>query len=245
MTDGGLLSGVLPTVIGAFCGGISGGVGGFFSARHEKKKAVHQREKEVSVYSEPLVHAAFDLQSRIYNIVERHFMNHFYVHGDERTREYCVENTVFLISQLFCWFELTRQELYYIELQNEKDTRQLLHLQDNVQTLWGTDKTKYHGIFCLFAGEQRAIGENLIIRRDGSSSCMGFAQFMDTFPPGKNKQIDILREEISKLGANEHLARVRLIDIQNLLIDLLALLDPKFLRFPQKSRQKMQLRNAR
>ncbi|MFT9387469.1 hypothetical protein [Acetobacter sp.] len=240
MADGGLLNSVAPTALGALCGWLGGGVGGFFSSKHEKQKALQQREKEVSVYREPLAHAAFDLQSRIYNILERRFLNRMYVNGTERTREYSVENTSFLMAQLFCWFELTRQELYYIELKKAEDTEKLMHLQDHVQTLWGADRAEYQNACCIFAGEQRAIGENLIIRRDGISACMGYAQFMDTFPPGKNKQMDIVRAEVRELAADDgHAARTRLVKIQHYLIDILTFLDPDSRRFPRESTKKM------
>ena len=69
---------------------------------------------------------------------------------------------------------------------------------------------------------------------------MGYAAFMEAFPAGMNRPIDILRAEIRKLEPSGHAAHVRLMAIQNRPIDIPAFPDPDFLRFPEGSRKKMQ-----
>ncbi|MCP1272506.1 hypothetical protein NKW43_02280 [Gluconobacter albidus] len=234
MADGGLFSSISSPIVGAVCGWLGGGVSGFLSSRYERKQ-------KNSIYSEPLVHAAFDLQSRIFNIFEQGFTKKYYLNGDDRSKEYYVENTSFLVAQLLCWFEITRQELFFIELNKKQHTQKLIHLQDKIHTTWGTDKAEYCDTLRIFAGEQRAIGENLVFQKKERSMCMGYAQFMESFPQGKNEQIDILRSEVVSLAYNIETARKRMINIQNYLIDILDLLDPECIRFPADSRKKINI----
>jgi hypothetical protein len=55
--------------------------------------------KTTSKYREPLASAAFDLQSRIYNIIQQGFFNAYFTNGNERARLYAVVNTMFLFAQ--------------------------------------------------------------------------------------------------------------------------------------------------
>ena len=61
------------------------------------------REKSVSRYREPLGHAAYDLQSRLYNILEKKLIPIYYDSGSDRERSYVLDNTVFLAAQYFAW----------------------------------------------------------------------------------------------------------------------------------------------
>ena len=57
------------------------------------------------------MHAAYDLQSRIFNILERGFLDRYYFRGSEREKEYAMENTVFLVAQFLGWTEAIREEI--------------------------------------------------------------------------------------------------------------------------------------
>src|ERR1700752_351953 len=54
-------------------------------------------EKTVARYREPLARAAYDLQSRIYNILQQNLLAVYFDNGDERERSYVIENTTFLV----------------------------------------------------------------------------------------------------------------------------------------------------
>lgn len=200
----------------------------------EFDREARERAAEMKIYSAPLASAAFDLQSRIYNILEKRFVEAYISNGTYRSKKYAIDNTSFLISQLFCWFELTRNEIHYIELDSEDKTRELLRLQDRLRSEWATDKVP--ASFCIFAGEQRAIGEALIIGPPDNTTCMGYGTFVAAFPPGSNAFIDDLRADVASLGQGAENSRSRLGKLQRTLLEILDLFDPEALRFPRNSR---------
>jgi hypothetical protein len=51
----------------------------------ESTKPAAQRKSEISNFSEPLPRSAYDLQSRLYNIMRRNLIQVYFVRGDERT----------------------------------------------------------------------------------------------------------------------------------------------------------------
>lgn len=204
---------------------------------NERFKAVEQRRKETSNLSEPLARSAYDLQSRLYNIIRQKLVQVYIVHGSEREKSYVVNNTAFLISQYMCWTELVRREIQFIDLGESSKTRDLLRLQDTIYGLWGTDQQPH--LFRIFAGEQRALGEALIQAGVRGPECMGYGAFLKTFNNGTNPLVDALREDVASLRNDLSQATERLTNLQHALIDLLRMLDPDYLRFPEDRRSKL------
>jgi hypothetical protein len=202
-----------------------------------------RREELVYRFREPLARAAYDLQSRLWNILEGRFLETFLLNGTEREKQYAVENTVFLVAQYFAWTEITRREIQFIDLGEEKRTRDLSHLQDRIAKLWGTDRTNFEPRFRVWAGEQRAIGEQLIHEGPRGPSCMGYGRFVDDLlrrdrPP----LLAALCDDVAALPQLPTDRLLRLAHVQHALIDLLdQLLDPDHLRFPPDSRTKVTL----
>lgn len=208
---------------------------------NEAAKAAAQRQNEISRFSEPLARSAYDLQSRLYNILKQNLIDVFLNQGNDRERKYVVDNTVFLVAQFLCWSELIRRELQFIDLGLNEDTRKLQRLQDSIYNLWGTDT--HSPILRIFAGEQRAIGEALIRTDDkGSeqSGCIGYGAFLKRFTPGEDPLIDAVRADVISMGSHGiDSATKRLKSIQNALIELLLILDPDYIRFPADRRTKV------
>jgi len=205
-------------------------------------------ERTARKYSEPLGRAAYDLQSRIFNIVagpdaehpqRGRFLEVYLRGGDERTRNYAVRNTLFLVAQYFAWTELVRREIQFIDLGADQETRQLAALQDNIYSLWQTDQ--YHPLLRIFAGEQRAIGERLIREAQRGPECMGYASFLDYYDSKPDPLLNALELEIMSLGTSLEQARPRLVAMQHALVDLLAFIDPQFVRFPKRTRSKLEV----
>ena len=72
----------------------------------------------VRAYRNPLLRAAYDLQSRIWN-----------VHGGFRGRgdteqDYVVTNTLYVLAEFFGWLEIVRRELQFLDL---VDSRRQTH----------------------------------------------------------------------------------------------------------------------
>lgn len=204
---------------------------------NERLKAADQRRKETSNFSEPLARSAYDLQSRLYNIIRQNLIEVYLTHGSERERSYVKNNTVFLVGQYLCWTELVRREIQFIDLGESTKTRDLLRLQDTIYSLWGADQQP--PLFRIFAGEQRALGEALIQTGVRGAECMGYGAFLKTFNNGINPLVDAVRGDVSSLGSGLSQATERLTNLQHALIDLLTMLDPDYLRFPENRRSKL------
>ncbi len=63
-----------------------------------------------------MMHAVYDLQSRIFNILKRDFLTAYYTNGTDREKFYAQQNTVFLVAQFLGWTELIRQEIQFLDL---------------------------------------------------------------------------------------------------------------------------------
>jgi hypothetical protein len=67
-----------------------------------------ETEQTARRFREPLGRAAYELQSRIFNIITRGFLTTYLQDGDGRTRSYAINHTLFVITQYFAWTELIR-----------------------------------------------------------------------------------------------------------------------------------------
>jgi hypothetical protein len=204
---------------------------------NERRKAEAERQREISRFSEPLARSAYDLQSRLYNILRQGLINVYLTQGNDREKSYVIDNTVFLIGQYLCWTELVRSEIQFIPLGASSETRELVRLQDTIYALWGTDL--HPPLLRIFAGEQRAVGEALIQTTARGQECMGYGVFLKTFDKGVNPLIDLLRADVMALDSGLGQATERLERLQHALIDLLKMLDPEYLRFPENRRSKV------
>ena len=203
----------------------------------EDRQAKLESRKVVSKYRDPLMHAAYDLQSRIFNILRRDFLTRYYAIGSPREKDYAVENTVFLVAQFLGWTEAVRQEIQFLDLDENDQTRRLRQLQDAIFTQLQTD-TLGTG-FRLFAGEQRAVGELMIDRTASACRCIGFAAFTNSRNPAIDRWLDPLRDDVKQMAVQRGQFEDRLVCIQHSMIDLLEFLDPGFVRFPQSNRGKV------
>ena len=204
---------------------------------YDRIKIADQRQKELSGYTEPLARSAYDLQGRLYNILQQNFVGYYLRNGTPREKSYAINNTAFLIGQYLCWTELVRRDIQFINLGENTTTRQLARLQDSIYRLWGT--SRYSTVFRIWAGEQRALGEVLIQIGTRGPECIGYGAFRKTFRSSTDPLIDALREDIAVLADNLDAASERLIRLQHAFIDLLNVLDPARLRFPEELRLKV------
>ncbi len=193
--------------------------------------------KIMAKFKDPLIHAAYDLQSRIFNILQLHFLQRYYTNGSAREQEYAIENTVFLLAQFLAWTEIIREEIQFLALEDDQ-TRKLRHLQDGIYTQFATDGSGDG--FRLFAGEQRAVGELMIDRGTGTARCFGFAAFLNGRDAAIDRWLDPLRDDIKHMAVDVAPFLYKLIGLQHSLIDLLLFLDPEYDRFPEKHRKKIE-----
>ena len=205
----------------------------------ERDEAAARREAQttVSKFRDPLMHASYDLQSRIFNILERGFLDRYYFRGSDREKEYALENTVFLFAQFLGWTEAIREEIQFVNLDGNEQTRKLRYLQDEIYAQMQTDMIDSG--FRLFAGEQRAIGELMIKRENGVCRSIGFAAFTSSRDPAIDQWLNSLRDDIKATSVDIKRSKEHLTMLQHSLIDLLDFLDPECIRFPRDKRMKV------
>lgn len=68
----------------------------------------------MSQVRDPLLWAAFDLQSRIFNIVDQFFLRAYFLHGSEEERAYAKRSTVFVFAQYLAWMEIVRRRVQFL-----------------------------------------------------------------------------------------------------------------------------------
>lgn len=193
--------------------------------RAERERRQLDAEAVLSRYREPLLAAAYDLQSRLYNILHNRFLEIYGAEDSER-REEAVTSTVFRFAQYFGWTEILRQDIHSWRFTEDEDTRAVGELLQEVQSLFRTDA--HWSTFMLWSDEQRAIGE-LMIAQDGSAkTCFGYARFIEIYEGGLARWLDRLKQALNNgVGSSD----VRLSLVQGVLRRLVIQLDPSELRY--------------
>ena len=92
-------------------------------AEREAKSKAELLDELMDRYREPLLQAAYDLQSRIYNIVDQGFLATHDLRGTEATKEYARENTLYVLADYLGWIEILRREVRFLELGDEAANR--------------------------------------------------------------------------------------------------------------------------
>src|SRR5689334_12349093 len=81
--------------------------------RREKASTQSRLRELVSRYQNPLLSAAFELQSRLSNILIGNF--EVYVRSDDY-QTYAVDSTLFVIAQYLAWAEALREGIQFLDL---------------------------------------------------------------------------------------------------------------------------------
>lgn len=203
-----------------------------------------QTEALMSKYRDPLLRSTIDLQSRLFNICQRSFLQRFY-HRSEAEKDYAILNTLYVVGEYFGWVEILRREVQFLDLGDLETNRRLNELLVNITKAFGTNDLE--STFRLFNGEQRAIGEIMLVPRsfDGSTGyeCMGYATFVEKMgTPEFARWFSKLRKDIEKLANESDVSKERLIRIHDKLIDLVDFLDSKYIRISAEYRTRIKRR---
>lgn len=207
-----------------------------------EEEAEKQRQASLrllSRYREPLIHAAFDLQSRIYNILELDIVSRHFLSGTEETRNYVVNNTTYLIAQYFGWSEILRQDGLFLDLGEIEKTHRLNEIQDQISHTWLQDDQDE--ALRIFKGIQRVIGEEVTVNTaEGHNVCATYGLFLQLLYQEDKPFLKQLQGQVTAMLGNPEASRNRLILLQHAFVDLIDFLDPKFIRFPKERRSRLQ-----
>lgn len=209
-------------------------VAGWFTLYSDHRKRLTEAERLVQKYRDPLLLAAGDLQSRFYNIVDHSILNYF-DSPDRRQKDILMVYTCFLIGQYFAWTNILRRQAQFLCFSTDKENKQLSEALASITKIFATDGYyRPNQPFLLWRGQQLAIGEIMTVKEEGELVCMGYAQFVGKWEEAGFRSwfetiysgILTLVESRGQPNDSDH----RLRQLQHLLIDLMAVLDPKQLR---------------
>jgi hypothetical protein len=178
-------------------------------------------EEVLTRYREPLAAAAFDLQSRLYNILRKDFLDKF---GSGPYADEAMWTTLFRLAQYFGWTEILRRDIQFLSFPEDEATRRVAQLQSDIARCF-LDHERGHALM-IWSDEQRALGERMISADDGTVRCMGYSAFRDRC----EEAFAEWRRRL-EAGLGETAGRERLRDVQHLLCDLVESLDERRVRY--------------
>jgi hypothetical protein len=231
----------LVSAVGAF-------VSVMFSLRAARVERLSAAEEIATRFREPLLQAAFNLETRIYNIVELDFFGRFLGAGStDSEREYAVLSTMHVFAQYFCWLEILRRESQFIDPRNDQSNRAALDGIEAVREVFANSIDIQERCFRFFRGEQRALGEVMLVPvevpRSGAPrwECLGYASFVQSLEDEQMARwFRTLREDIGEVSRDvaNHDRRLRL--IQRRLMDIIDILDSDARRVPAQLRKRLE-----
>jgi hypothetical protein len=187
--------------------------------REARSEWEREAEKVLTRYREPLIAASYDLQRRLYNIIDLKFLDVFMTPENAREEE-AVETTLYRMAQYFGWTEILRRDIQFLKFREAEVTRAVAKLQGEIAHKFASDS--YGHAFMLWQDEQRAIGELMIVRENGSVGCRGYASFQQQREAGEWSRLERLEQDFRSGNAR---AAKRLKEIQHNLCELVELLD--------------------
>jgi hypothetical protein len=178
-------------------------------------------EETLARYREPLAAAAFDLQSRLYNILRLGF---FAKWGDGDRADDAVLTTLFRLAQYFGWSEILRRDIQFLAFPEDEATRRVAELQSQITTCFLSHS--YGTAMMVWSDEQRAIGERMIVEEHNKVLCMGYASFRGRCDEVFDAWAGRVRGDLE-----DATAQTRLRDVQHRLCELVETLDQRRVRY--------------
>lgn len=217
----------------------------YLQSRSRKEERELSREEEAAEllarYRDPLLDAAFQLQSRLWNICARGFLDVYLLRGDEDERRYAEQSTQWMLGQFLGWMEIVRREAQHLDLAETPQSHVLSPALEKVRGVLQDDGLKDRG-FRVFSADQRAIGELMTADRanGGRPGCIGYAEFTNRLSsPDFDRWFGPVGEGLA--GYANPADHLRLVHLQHSLIDLIDQLDPKHVRVPADKMGKLSI----
>lgn len=229
-------AGIVVAVI-ALVGSIAAAALSIYGQVHVQEAGIrHEAEAVLARYQAPLASAAYELQGRLYNIVTLGFLGKYFVNGDEAQKTYAVENTLYVVAQYLGWSEILRREIQFLSFADTVRTRAVAERQQHVVELFQSDDPALGRAFLIWRGEQRAIGERMIVRDGDRLQCVGYAAFLDREDAALARWLSRLERDITEITKARN---SRLVKLQHALVDLIRELDPERVRYSDAKLQKV------
>lgn len=175
--------GIVSAVI-AVMGAVVTALAGFWWQVRLKNAA---RIDLMSRYKDSLLWTAFDLQSRIWNIltgyeiVKRNpragLLRAFVDEGTDERAKYVRFSTAYVFSEYFGVIETFRRDVQFLDLGRSDRNKHTMFLISNISETLSTSGLREP--FMIFRSDQRGIGELMISpdSKPGERRCLGYAEF--------------------------------------------------------------------
>jgi hypothetical protein len=199
-----------------------------------------QGKREFQRYREPLLRSADSLQSRLTNIVTGGFLTAYLHNADSSHERYARDNTAYVVAEYLCWVEIARRDQRFMDMGGVRANRRLFERLGRITGTLARDDLPEP--LRLFRGEQRAIGEIMIVPSDHEGSSLreplGYAAFCERLDddPKFASWMERLREDVGAIRTEEP-HNQRLVQLQHDLVDLIEILDPKQQRIRYRPRR--------
>ncbi len=189
-------------------------------------QARHDARKTLDTYREPLLAASYELQARLYNILQLKFIEKYISDDTAGKRNPAIESTLYVFAQFLGWREIIRREVQYLRFSRDRQTREIGRLLQDIGETFLSDQ--YGSQFMIWRVEQRGLGERMIVSAGNKMTCLGYASFIEHCPTMQ----EWLRPLENDLGNIRDGGRERLTELQHLLLELVRQLDDKQKRYP-------------
>jgi hypothetical protein len=215
---------------------------------HRDEKAAKATEL-LGRYRDPLLGAAYELQSRLFNIVQGKFLHTYRRRGRGVLDRYPIDSTLWTLGQYLGWVEILRREVQFLDLGHTEANRDVQDKLARITGILASDHRRLSGRLRVWRAHQRAIGEVMIVREPQTESaratCLGYVEFVaKRSDPEFWKWFAPLERDLMAL-AGAPARDPRLVALQRALVDLLDLLDEERVRFPAiKTRGRLPVRAA-
>jgi hypothetical protein len=228
----------------ALAGAVVAAVLGYWQQRRLRTM---EKRNLMESYGASLAWAAYDLQTRLYNVLNGHrldtspgpgrgFLTVCLTHGTPHEAEYVRRSTVFVLAEYLGWVEILRRDVQFLDLGRSRTNRAVMTKISEVGHAISRMSEDSNALR-LFRTHQRAVGE-LLVHPDGDPGrrrCLGYAEFCQRLDTDEVYLgwFQRLLADVDELAADAGPSVPRLETVQKLLIELIDLLDPKAERFPQ------------
>jgi hypothetical protein len=189
-------------------------------------QARRDAKKVLETYREPLLAASYELQARLYNILQLKFVEKYIIDDTAGKRDSAVESTLYVFAQFFGWREIIRREVQYLRFSRDRYTREIGQLLQDIGETFLSDR--YGSQFMIWRVEQRGLGERMIVSSDSKMTCVGYASFIERRPT-MQEWLRPLENDFENVADG---GRERLTELQHLLLELVRKLDDKQKRYP-------------
>ncbi|KAG4443332.1 hypothetical protein IFR05_001201 [Cadophora sp. M221] len=208
---------------------VAAGFTGWISFYLDQVKRRSETKALIHKYRDPLVLAAYDLQSRLWGLVQQNLLRYV---EDENKKDLVYVYTAFLVGQYLSWTYILRRQAQFVRFTTDTTNTTLNKILDTITNEFSLDRHQGEDPFMLWRGQQMAIGELMTTMEEGGELyCMGFAAFAEKYhgDPAFKKWFHPIESGITllveEMARGNSVANYRLRRLQHLLIDLVLLLD--------------------